>query len=63
MVRLLRLILAIASLAEAHIVFTYPGTRGNNLITNETFPYAMQWNYPCSSLPTKYSQAFAQSDC
>ena len=42
-------LLAFLSLGEAHIVFTYPGSRGNNLITNETFPYAMQWTYPCQS--------------
>lgn len=41
----------------AHIVITYPGWRGNSLITNgtvgvddykpDTFPYGMQWMYPC----------------
>ncbi|KAL8345932.1 hypothetical protein RB598_000041 [Gaeumannomyces tritici] len=39
--------LASAALTAAHIVITYPGWRGNNLITNETFPYGMQWMYPC----------------
>ncbi|KAF7538112.1 hypothetical protein G7Z17_g12701 [Cylindrodendrum hubeiense] len=37
----------LAAVASAHIVITYPGWRGNNLITNETFPYGMQWMYPC----------------
>lgn len=41
------LTVACAALASAHIVISYPGWRGNNLITNETFPYGMQWMYPC----------------
>jgi hypothetical protein len=36
-----------ATLSSAHTVLTYPGWRGDNLITNETFPYGMQWMYPC----------------
>ena len=42
-------LLAIASAAvvSAHTVITYPGWRGNNLVTNHTFPYGMQWMYPC----------------
>lgn len=43
----LLLSLALAALIEAHSVLVYPGTRGNNLITNDTFPYGMQWMYPC----------------
>jgi hypothetical protein len=31
----------------AHTVITYPGWRGDNLVTNETWPYGMQWVYPC----------------
>ncbi|KAM3531384.1 hypothetical protein MY4038_004547 [Beauveria bassiana] len=38
---------ALAGLTTAHTVITYPGWRGNNLITNETYPYGMQWMYPC----------------
>lgn len=38
---------AMATTASAHIVMSYPGWRGNNLITNETYPYGMQWEYPC----------------
>ncbi|EEY15766.1 conserved hypothetical protein [Verticillium alfalfae VaMs.102] len=34
--------LVLAATAAAHIVISYPGWRGNNLITNETFPYGMQ---------------------
>jgi len=41
------LCVASAALASAHTIITYPGWRGNNLITNETFPYGMQWMYPC----------------
>jgi len=39
-------------LVEAHTVLTYPGWRGDNLITNDTFPYGMQWMYPCGGMPT-----------
>ncbi|RDL41676.1 Uncharacterized protein BP5553_01655 [Venustampulla echinocandica] len=35
------------TVAEAHTVLTYPGWRGDNLVTNETYPYGMQWMYPC----------------
>ncbi len=52
------------SLVTAHTIITYPGYRGNNLIKNgttleseglgegpnNTFPYGMQWMYPCESL-------------
>lgn len=40
--------LVAASAASAHIVLTYPGTRGNGLITNDSHPYGMQWEYPCA---------------
>lgn len=39
-----------AALVSAHSVLTYPGWRGDNLITNATFPYGMQWMYPCKSI-------------
>jgi hypothetical protein len=35
----------------AHTVITYPGWRGDNLVTNDTFPYGMQWMYPCEFEP------------
>lgn len=35
------------ALVSAHTVMVYPGWRGDNLITNATFPYGMQWMYPC----------------
>lgn len=41
------LAIATSALVQAHTVITYPGWRGDNLITNETFPYGMQWMYPC----------------
>lgn len=41
--------LVLAATASAHIVISYPGWRGNNLITNNSFPYGMQWTYPCTS--------------
>ncbi|EEU35301.1 uncharacterized protein NECHADRAFT_92223 [Fusarium vanettenii 77-13-4] len=40
--------LVLAAVVSAHSVITYPGWRGNNLITNATFPYGMQWMYPCT---------------
>ncbi|KZF23086.1 hypothetical protein L228DRAFT_268441 [Xylona heveae TC161] len=36
---------------SAHNIITYPGWRGDNLHTNETFPYGMQWMYPCGGMP------------
>ncbi|KAK2625941.1 hypothetical protein QTJ16_005253 [Diplocarpon rosae] len=47
---LLALLAAVA--VHAHTVITYPGWRGDNLITNETFPYGMQWMYPCGGIGT-----------
>ncbi|KAK4235346.1 hypothetical protein C8A03DRAFT_17896 [Achaetomium macrosporum] len=47
-----------AALASAHTIITYPGWRGNNLITNETFPYGMQWMYPCGGFPTTENRTF-----
>lgn len=44
------LCVASAALASAHTIITYPGWRGNNLITNATFPYGMQWMYPCGGM-------------
>ena len=54
---------SLLSLVSAHTVITYPGWRGNNLHTygnvtdpgvdglgagpNGTYPYGMQWIYPC----------------
>jgi len=37
---------------DAHTVLTYPGWRGDNLVTNDTFPYGMQWMYPCGGMRT-----------
>lgn len=45
-------IVAVVGMVEAHTIITYPGWRGNNLITNETFPYGMQWMYPCGGMGT-----------
>ncbi|KAF6819439.1 hypothetical protein CPLU01_13031 [Colletotrichum plurivorum] len=39
-----------ASLAQAHVAITYPGWRGNNILTNDTFPFGMQFAYPCGGL-------------
>lgn len=44
------LTVACAALASAHTIISYPGWRGNNLITDEQFPYGMQWMYPCGGM-------------
>lgn len=54
----LLLSLALTALVEAHSVLVYPGTRGNNLITNDTFPYGMQWMYPCGGLGTTNNRTY-----
>lgn len=36
---------------RAHTVITYPGWRGDNLITNASWPFGMQWMYPCGGMP------------
>jgi len=41
-----------AAVVDAHTVLTYPGWRGDNLVTNDTFPFGMQWMYPCGGHPT-----------
>ena len=39
------------SLVAAHTVLSYPGWRGNNLLTRNATPgdaaYGYQWDYPC----------------
>jgi hypothetical protein len=58
-------LLGLASLVSAHTIITYPGWRGDNLHSNgtvyessglgigpnNTFPYGMQWMYPCGGMP------------
>jgi len=44
--------ICLLALVDAHSVITYPGWRGDNLVTNDTFPYGMQWMYPCGGMPT-----------
>ncbi|KAK1985489.1 hypothetical protein LZ30DRAFT_747182 [Colletotrichum cereale] len=39
-----------AALAQGHTIISYPGWRGNTFITNETYPFGMQWTYPCGGL-------------
>ncbi|KAK0669860.1 hypothetical protein QBC41DRAFT_390868 [Cercophora samala] len=43
-------ILQLAHIAQAHVVVTYPGWRGNSLVLNATFPFGMQWMYPCGGI-------------
>lgn len=49
-------LLGAATLSSAHTVITYPGWRGDNLITNDTFPYGMQWMYPCEYPASRISR-------
>lgn len=41
----------VALMVKAHTVITYPGWRGDNLITNASWPFGMQWIYPCGGMP------------
>jgi hypothetical protein len=50
--------LALAGIASAHIVITYPGWRGDNLRDNEEFPYGMQWQYPCGGIGTTKNRTY-----
>ncbi|GAB0134660.1 hypothetical protein EsDP_00003022 [Epichloe bromicola] len=50
--------LAAAALTSAHSVISYPGWRGNSLITNETYPYGMQWMYPCGGIGTTKNRTY-----
>ena len=43
------LVLVGSALVSAEVILTYPGWRGNNLITNATFPFGMQPMFPCES--------------
>ncbi|PHH49764.1 hypothetical protein CFIMG_003929RAa [Ceratocystis fimbriata CBS 114723] len=47
-----------ASVASAHILLTYPGSRGNSFITNDTFPFGMQWTYPCGGIPLSRNRTY-----
>ncbi|KID97470.1 hypothetical protein MAJ_06532, partial [Metarhizium majus ARSEF 297] len=50
--------LALAAIASAHSVISYPGWRGNSLITNDSFPYGMQWMYPCGGIGTTKNRTY-----
>ncbi|KHN94404.1 uncharacterized protein MAM_07720 [Metarhizium album ARSEF 1941] len=50
--------LAFAAITSAHSVISYPGWRGNSLITNATFPYGMQWMYPCGGIGTTENRTY-----
>ncbi|KAI1841444.1 hypothetical protein JX265_001488 [Neoarthrinium moseri] len=52
------LIIAASTLAAAHTIITYPGWRGDNLISNSTFPYGMQWMYPCGGMPLTTNRTY-----
>ncbi|PVH74186.1 hypothetical protein DL98DRAFT_500107 [Cadophora sp. DSE1049] len=45
------LVVSLAGVVNAHTVITYPGWRGDNLKTNEEYPFGMQWSYPCGGIP------------
>jgi len=56
---LLAVLSAFVWIAPAHTILTYPGWRGDNLLssgiagvddyTTGNFPYGRQWMYPCGS--------------
>jgi hypothetical protein len=48
----------LAAVARAHIVVSYPLWRGNNLITNATFPYGMQWMFPCGGMNVTQNRTY-----
>ncbi|KAK4205546.1 hypothetical protein QBC40DRAFT_271141 [Triangularia verruculosa] len=50
MLFILTTLLQLTHVAQAHVVISYPAWRGNNLVTNETFPFGMQWMYPCGGI-------------
>lgn len=50
--------LVAAAAVQAHILISYPGSRGNNLITNSSHPYGMQWEYPCGGIPTTKNRTY-----
>jgi hypothetical protein len=50
--------LALAGVASAHVVVTYPGWRGDNLKDNEEFPYGMQWTYPCGGIEATKNRTY-----
>jgi len=52
------LALSIIVLAHAHTIISYPGWRGNTLITNETFPYGMQWTFPCGGISLTSNRSY-----
>jgi hypothetical protein len=44
-------LLASAAQVQAHTVLTYPAWRGNNLLSNDSFPFGMARTYPCGGMP------------
>lgn len=57
--KLLGLLSVAVAVVHGHTVITYPGWRGNNLITNATFPFGMGWSYPCGGIgPTNNRTAW-----
>ncbi|KAK2000480.1 hypothetical protein LX36DRAFT_679640 [Colletotrichum falcatum] len=48
----------LATLAQGHTVISYPGWRGNTFITNETYPFGMQWTYPCGGLGVTQNRTY-----
>ncbi|KAK1754361.1 hypothetical protein QBC47DRAFT_216835 [Echria macrotheca] len=47
---LITILACILPLAQGHTILTYPPWRGNTLITNASFPFGMQWTYPCGGI-------------
>ncbi|KAI0476586.1 hypothetical protein GGR56DRAFT_481500 [Xylariaceae sp. FL0804] len=47
-----------STLAAAHTVMVYPGWRGDNLVTNSSWPYGMQWIYPCGGMTLTQNRTY-----
>ncbi|KAI1329996.1 hypothetical protein F5Y16DRAFT_62014 [Xylariaceae sp. FL0255] len=52
------LALTAATIATAHTIITYPGWRGDNLHTNDQWPYGMQWIYPCGGITLTQNRTY-----
>ncbi|EFQ36576.1 hypothetical protein CGRA01v4_08456 [Colletotrichum graminicola] len=48
----------LVALAQGHTIISYPGWRGNTFVTNETYPFGMQWTYPCGGLGVTQNRTY-----
>ncbi|KAK0654806.1 hypothetical protein B0T16DRAFT_395703 [Cercophora newfieldiana] len=55
-------VLLASAQVQAHAVLTYPAWRGNNLLSNESFPFGMARTYPCGGMPLTTNRTFYPLD-